>query len=379
MKILVINSGSSNDKLALYDIDKPVLSQPQPPLWSTVYERKSQQSISERKKEISGKLEQMPIPLSQVDAVGHRVVHGGSQFQYPVLITPEVKEDIKKLFYLAPLHNPQNLEEIEILESLLPNTSQIAVFDTAFHSTLSDAASTYPGPYSWKESGIKRYGFHGINYEYCTARCSALLSKENLKIVCCHLGNGASMAAIENHHSVDTTMGFTPLEGLMMGSRCGSIDPGILLFLEHQRGQSTDELFQELNHRSGLLGISGISSDMREIIKRSSEKHSRALLSLEMYVHSLKRNIGAMAAVLGGMDALVFTAGIGENASLVRQEACKHMQHLGIILDEKKNVDCRPDMLISSQDSAVKIAVIAAQEAWCITCTIKKMRNDGTV
>lgn len=254
MKILVLNNGSSSCKISLYDIQQANISQPQPSIWNTTYEWENSQVPIDHTERIREKLECMPIPLSDIDAVGHRIVHGGNQFQHPLLITAKVKQGIKELSPLAPLHIPQNLNGIEIIESLIPNIPQIGVFDTSFHSTLSDAASTYPGPYSWKEMGIKRYGFHGISYEYCSARCSTLLHKDNIKIVCCHLGNGASIAAIDNNRSVDTTMGFTPLEGLMMGSRAGSIDPGIILFLEQQYQQTPEELGQILNHASGLQG-----------------------------------------------------------------------------------------------------------------------------
>jgi acetate kinase len=372
MKILVLNSGSSSYKFALYDVHQAHLSEPQPPIWSTTYEWKKSQSIDDHKNEIRSRLDLMPIPLSSVDVVGHRIVHGGSKFEHPTVVTAAVKQAIRQLFTLAPLHNPQNLEGIEILESLIPKIPQVAVFDTAFHATLSPTASTYPGPYSWLELGIKRYGFHGISYEYCSARCAALLKKENMKIVCCHLGNGASIAAIDNGKSVDTTMGFTPLEGLMMGSRCGSIDPAILLFLQQHHGQSAEDLFQILNKDSGLKGISGVSSDMRDIIQLCSEGNSRAILSYDMYIHSLKRNIGAMAAVLGGLDALVFTAGIGENVPSIRQAACHGLQQLGITLDENKNLELQADAIISSPESAVQVLVIATQEDWCIACTIEK-------
>ncbi|MBA3815250.1 MAG: acetate kinase [Parachlamydiaceae bacterium] len=378
MKILVLNSGSSSYKFALYDIQHTILSQPQLPVWSSTYEWKKSPSITGHKIEIRKRLDQMPTPLSSIDVIGHRIVHGGEQFQCPVLITAAVKQTIKKLFTLAPLHNPQNLEGIEILQELSPQTPQIAVFDTAFHATLSIAASTYAGPYSWKELGIKRYGFHGISYEYCSAKCTAVLKKDNIKIVCCHLGNGASIAAIENNRSVDTTMGFTPLEGLMMGSRCGSIDPAILLFLQQQHGLSPDNLFQILNHDSGLKGISGVTSDMRDIINLCSEGNHRAILSFDMYIHALKRGIGAMMAVLGGCDALVFTGGIGENAAAVRQAACQGLLHLGISLDDSKNLKSPVNAIISSDDSAVQVLVISTEEDWCIASTIEKMRANGT-
>ena len=265
MKILVINSGSSSCKLTIYDLQHSILSEPQPPLWKKSFEWNHSETLNNLKENLES------ILLSNIEAVGHRIVHGGNAFQQPTLITAAVKQEIKQLFPLAPLHLPHNVAAFDIIESLIPNIPQVGIFDTAFHATIPEAAHTYPGPYAWKELGIKRFGFHGINYEYCCARCSALLEKENLKIVCCHLGNGASIAAIDHFRSIDTTMGFTPLEGLMMGTRCGSIDPGILLFLEQHYHQTPEEIFHALNAESGLKGISGKSNDMREIIDLCSK------------------------------------------------------------------------------------------------------------
>ena len=378
MKILVLNSGSSSCKFALYDVHRPMLSEPHPPLWKADCEQATSETAVECEARIRETLDQMPIPLNEIDAVGHRIVHGGNRFISPTLITPTVKKAIRELFPLAPLHNPHNLKGIEIIESLMPHIPQIGVFDTAFHSHLSPAASTYAGPYSWTDLGIKRYGFHGISYEYCATRCAYLLKNEKLKIVCCHLGNGASIAAIDGHRSIDTTMGFTPLDGLMMGTRCGSIDPGILLFLQQEHAQSYEMLSHTLYDESGLKGISGASNDMRDIVKLCSEDNARARLSFDMYVHSLKRNIGAMVAVLGGFDALVFTAGIGENSVPVRQTVCEGLRHLGVDLDEQKNLKAKPDGVISSEGSPVKTLVIATQEDWNIACTIEKMRSHET-
>ncbi len=378
MIVLILNSGSSNCKLALFELSNPKLTHPQESLWNATIDWKNQ-GPSQRKNSVLKTLQTMPVPFSAINAVGHRIVHGGKNFQGPVVITSKVLKTLQDTIPLAPLHNPQSIEGIEIIKKLLPNLPQIAMFDTSFHNTLSDTASTYPGPYDWIKLGIKRYGFHGISYEYCSAKCSALLKKKNLKIVCCHLGNGASIAAIDSNKSVDTTMGFTPLEGLMMGTRSGSIDPGIIFYLEQDKKQSGKKLFDILNHSSGLLGISGKTSDMREIIKLCSQDNSRAILSFDMYVHSLRKNIGAMVAVLNGVDALVFTAGIGENSPLVRQRACEGLKHLGIILDQKRNLKCKSDELISSPKSPVKILVIKTQEDWCIACTISKMRSHGTI
>ncbi len=298
MKILVLNAGSSSFKCSLFDLKTAgELGVPEEPIWEG---------------------DKIPASLEEIDVVGHRIVHGGPHFQEPELVTEHVKDVIRQYFPLAPLHNQKGLEGIERMESL--GVPQVAVFDTAFHSTLSEVASTYPGPYEWKELGIKRYGFHGISYEYCAARCAKLLNNNALKIVCCHLGNGASLAAIDKGRSIDTTMGFTPLEGLMMGSRSGSIDPGILLYLQ----ESKEELYNTLNSKSGLLGISGRTNDMKEILALRSKGDKRASLSFDMYIHSLKKNIGAMAAVLDGYDVLVFTGGIGEHAAAVREAVSKN-------------------------------------------------------
>lgn len=377
MWILVLNSGSSSCKFTIYNLQGGILGQPQASIWKNSYEWHDSEATNNHRKQIKEKLESMPISISSIDAIGHRIVHGGTAFQQPTLLTPAVKQKLKELEPLAPLHIPQSLEIIEIIESLIPDVPQIGIFDTGFHATMSDAASTYAGPYSWKDWGIKRFGFHGINYEYCSARCATLMKKDGLKIVCCHLGNGASLAAIDNSLSIDTTMGFTPLEGLMMGSRCGSIDPGILLFLEQHYHQTPEEVFHTLNYESGLKGISGASSDMRDIINLRSKNNPKACLSFDMYIHSIKRNIGAMVGVLDGFDALVFTAGIGENSALVRQQVCQGLHHMGVILDEQKNLSCSGDEIISSKDSAVQVFVIKAQEDWCMAYTIEKMRTNG--
>jgi acetate kinase len=246
----------------------------------------------------------------------------------------------------------------------------VAVFDTSFHRRLPEAAAVYPGPYEWLARGIRRYGFHGINHQYCAERASQLLGRElnSLKLVTCHLGNGCSLAAIRNGRSVDTTMGFTPLDGLMMGTRSGSIDPGILTYLlreEKVTGQQIDDL---LNKKSGLLGISGFSGDMRQIVPAMKGGNPRAKLAFEMFVHRLQAGIGAMVAVLGGIDALVFTAGIGENSQELRAAACANFAFLGLKLDATKNQQSTADQEISLADSAVRVLIVRAQEDWAIAC-----------
>jgi acetate kinase len=316
---------------------------------------------------------------SEIGVVGHRVVHGGPHYFEPALVTAEVKSAIEGVSVFAPLHNRAELQGMEIAAKLLGPVPQVAVFDTGFHHHMPLAAATYPGPYEWFEQGIRRYGFHGINHQYCAERAAELLGKSlnSLKLVTCHLGNGCSLAAIREGRSVDTTMGFTPLEGLMMGTRSGSVDPGVLTYLMRRRHFLDEQLDDVLNKKSGLLGISGISSDMREVLdarKNGNDpaRRARAKLALEMYVHRLQSGIGAMIAVLGGADALVFTAGVGENSPEVRAAACDNFAFLGLKLDQEKNAqspldkDKREDKDISAPDSTVRVLIIRAQEDWMI-------------
>lgn len=373
MHILVLNAGSSSYKLALYSIKKPSFDTPLKPIWSCDLDSIGHKAKSTIKKLLDEMVSGVALDsLESIDVVGHRVVHGGSEFVKPVIITPKVKESIKSLFPLAPLHNPANLAGIEIIESLMPKTPQVAVFDTAFHSTLSEAANTYPGPYKWKELGIKRYGFHGINHHYCMLRCAKMLKKDvhDLRIITCHLGNGSSLAAIQNGKCIDTTMGFTPLDGMMMGTRPGALDPGIAIYLEQKKRQSAEALFHELNFDSGLKGISGITSDMREILKEKRKRNARATLAYDMYVHSLRRNIGAMAGVLEEVNVLIFTAGIGENAHDVRREGCRA---LNLKINEEKNRMVDGDAILSLKKSKVAVLVIKAEEDWCIACECMKL------
>jgi len=253
----------------------------------------------------------------------------------------------------------------------------VAVFDTGFHSRLPEPAAVYPGPYEWLAQGIRRYGFHGINHQYCAERTAQLLDMDlpTLKLVTCHLGNGCSLAAIRGGRSVDTTMGFTPLEGLMMGTRSGSLDPGILTYLmraEKSTGQQLDDL---LNKKSGLLGISGISGDMRQIVAAMKTGHPRAKLAFDIFVHRLQAGVGAMIAVLGGIDALVFTAGIGENSPEVRAAACANFGFLGLKLDSAKNAPSAVDKVISLPDSAVRVLVVRAQEDWAIARECRRLAS----
>jgi acetate kinase len=392
MKILVLNSGSSSQKSYLYDVGTALPEHPPAPAWEGKIEwdgdhagmqaqnsqgahLKERVKVSSRSHAISqlldtlwsGNVRAVSAP-SEIDVVGHRVVHGGQELTEPVCITPAVKAAIARMSALAPLHNRAEMEGIELIENRMGDVRQVAVFDTGFHSGLPDAAAIYPGPFEWLSQGIRRYGFHGINHQYCAGRTAQLLGKNlhSLKLVTCHLGNGCSLAAIREGQSIDTTMGFTPLEGLMMGTRSGSVDPGILTYLMRDGKYKSEQLDALLNSKSGLLGISGISSDMRQIVAAKKDGNARAKLAFEIFVHRLQTGIGAMIAALGGIDALVFTAGIGENSPDVRAAACANFDFLGLKLDSAKNVQPSADQDISASESGVRVLVVRAQEDWAI-------------
>ncbi len=300
----------------------------------------------------------------QIDAVGHRIVHGGPVYRESAPLTGEVRHAIAQQVEFAPAHNRFELEAVGSVDRILgTKVPQIAVFDTGFHATLEPAAYVYPVPYSWLERGVRRYGFHGINHQYCAGRAAAMLPDRDpasLKLISCHLGNGASLAAVRGGKSVDTTMGFTPLEGLMMGTRCGSIDPGILVYLIRHRGYDAERLDKILNKESGLLGVSGISGDMRKIEQAMEAGDSRAQLAFDVYIHRLLRGIGEMLTILGGVDALVFTAGVGEHSVPVRKQVCERLAFLGLRIDQNANPTLDQD--IATADSKVRVLVIRANE-----------------
>jgi len=392
MKVLVLNSGSSSQKSCLYYIGNTLPEHPPEPAWQGKIEwdgdhadiqvqnshgakLKERVQVASRSDAIdrlldtlwNGNLRIVSAP-SEIDVVGHRIVHGGKELEKATAITPEVKSAIARMSVFAPLHNRAELEGIEIIEKRIGEVLQVAVFDTGFHSRLPEPAAVYPGPYEWLAQGIRRYGFHGINHQYCAERTAQLLRRDlqSLKLVTCHLGNGCSLAAIREGRSVDTTMGFTPLEGLMMGTRSGSVDPGILTYLM-RRGQLTGQQLDDLlNTKSGLLGISGVSGDMRQIAAAMKDGHPRAKLAFEIFVHRLQAGIGAMIAVLAGIDVLVFTAGIGENSLEVRAAACANFGFLGVKLDPAKNTQSSLDREISRSDSVIRVLIVRAQEDWAI-------------
>jgi acetate kinase len=358
MRILVLNGGSSTFKCWLHDVTDPLPVEAPRPLWEANIEWNGQTPLFET---LVTALAGKPFEL-----VGHRIVHGGKQYRSTTLITAEVRAAIAREAEFAPAHNRFELEAIEIIDRLLPEVRQVAVFDTQFHATLEPPAYVYPAPYGWLEDGVRRYGFHGISYQYATRRAAHMLGKpaESLRLVLCHLGNGCSLAAVRGGKSVDTTMGFTPLEGLMMGTRSGSLDPGILIYLLRHCGYTADQLDHILNRESGLKGVSGLSGDMRAITAAAADGNQRAQLALDIFVHRVVREAGGMLAVLGGMDAIVFTGGVGENSATLRERVCGQFGFLGLELDAAKNAAAHGDEDVAASASAVRVLVIHAQEEW---------------
>lgn len=385
MKILVINCGSSSLKYQLIDMsNNGVLAQ-------GLVERIGidgilTQKVDGREKyvvETDLKDHQIAIDLvlktlidekqgviksmDEISAVGHRVVHGGEKYSESVLVTDEVLESLQELIKLAPLHNPANIIGIKACQALMPNTPMVAVFDTAFHQTMPQKAFMYPVPYEYyEEDHIRRYGFHGTSHKYVSGEVAKWMNKDisDLKIITCHLGNGVSVTAVNGGKSIDTTMGFTPLDGIIMGSRSGSIDPAIVTFLQKEKGYSADEVNDILNKKSGVLGVSGIGTDFRDIRAAAEKNNERALLTMDIYGYQIKKQIGAYAAAMGGLDAVVFTAGIGEHAPEVRIRALTNMEFLGIGIDSAKNdnQNIGDGMEISTPDSKVKLYVIPTNE-----------------
>jgi acetate kinase len=395
MNILVLNAGSSSFKASLYGLtDENLQINPVVPSWTGKIEWKSsdlaiitakvtddvkteEERVGvDRSKVIadllnwlwSGKT-QVINGIEEIDLVGHRVVHGGEKYRQPMLINAEVKAEIDRLSIFAPLHNPANLMGINIIESLSPNTPQIAVFDTAFYGNLSKVAYVYPVPFQWLERGIRKYGFHGISHQYCTQRAAELLGRDlkDLRLISCHLGNGCSLAAVKFGRCIDTTMGFTPLDGLMMGTRCGSIDPGIILHLLRQQEYTVAELDHILNFESGLLGVSGVSNDLRELDKAIASGNIRAKLGLDIYIDRLAAKIGSLLPNLGGVDAILFTGGVGENHPGIRDAVAAKLAFIGVEINPDLNsLPITQDLDLATSQSQVRILAIHTQEEWQI-------------
>jgi len=385
MKILVLNCGSSSLKYQLIDmcdsetvlakgicerigIDGSLLKHSRPGNEDFILDKPMKDHTDAVQSVLDALLDKshgVIKSIDEVNAVGHRVVHGGDYFSDSVLITDEVKKAIEACFEMAPLHNPPNLIGIQACEQLMPNAPQVAVFDTAFHQTMPEMAYLYAIPYElYTKHKIRRYGFHGTSHKYVSRKAAKLLGKpvESLKIITCHLGNGASVCAIDGGKSVDTSMGFTPLEGLIMGTRCGDIDPAIITFLMENNGLSIREVDNLLNKKSGVLGISGVSSDFRDLEIAANEGHQRAQLALDQFYYSVAKYVGSYAAAMSGVDAIVFTAGVGENNGPAREIICGYLEFLGLKIDKEKNnirgqaIDC------SEPSSKVKVLVIPTNE-----------------
>ncbi|SEN29750.1 acetate/propionate family kinase [Lihuaxuella thermophila] len=396
MKILVINCGSSSIKYQLFDMeDESVLA-------SGLVEKIGSDSAiikhqvpDKDEKVVTGEILDHRAGLNrvlallmskedgviqsaeEVKAVGHRVVHGGEYFSGSVIITSEVRQAIRKTIDLAPLHNPPNLLGIDAAQNQLPHAVHVAVFDTAFHQTMPEYAYMYPLPrVLYYKHKIRRYGFHGTSHKYVSLRAADFLQRplEELKIVSCHIGNGASITAIQNGKSVDTSMGMTPLEGLMMGTRCGDIDPAIVPYVIAKEELTLAEVKSMMNKHSGLLGVSGLSGDMREVTEAMFNGDTAAKLAIDMYVYRLKKMIGAYIAAMNGIDVLVFTAGVGENASLIRQRVCEGLTFFGIELDKEKNAErSKEERRISREDSKVEVLVIPTNEELMIARETKAL------
>jgi len=385
MKILVLNCGSSSIKYKLFDMQSNVV------LAQGGIEKIGMQGSFLKLTTINDKkvLIEKDIPghrigveyilgiltsneygciksLKEIDAVGHRVVHGGEKFNTSVIITDEVVNNIRGIIDLAPLHNPMNLIGIDAVLTLMPGVPQVAVFDTAFHQTMPPKAYMYGLPYSYYlKYGVRRYGFHGTSHRYVSKRACEILGVplEHQRIITAHIGNGASITAIKNGRSIDTSMGMTPVDGLLMGTRSGEIDAGVLTFISEKERLRAQDISDLLNKQSGVLGVSGVSSDMRELETAVKAGNERAVLAMEMYNYRIKKYVGSYAAVLGGLDLLVFTGGVGENQWATRSAVCANMQYMGIKIDESKNIGMRgKEMIISASDSKVTVMVVPTDE-----------------
>jgi acetate kinase len=350
VRILVVNAGSSSLKLRLLgDADEVLDTQDLP---------------APGGRADHGQLADALAGLGPVDAAGHRIVHGGTAYRSAVRLDARVAADLEALTELAPLHQPKSLAALHAVERALPGVPAVACFDTAFHATLPAAAATYALPRVWRERwGLRRYGFHGLSHAYASRRAAELLEADPaaLRVVTCHLGAGASLAAVQGGRSVDTTMGFTPLEGLVMATRSGSVDPGMLLWLLERAGVAPGAIAEALEHESGLLGLAG-TADMREVLARAQADDDAARLALDAYVHRLRAGIAAMAAAMGGLDALVFAGGVGEHAPAVRAAAADRLGFLGVALDEAANAGAAGDADVGAPGAAVRTLVVEARE-----------------
>ncbi|OCL26047.1 acetate kinase [Orenia metallireducens] len=394
MKILVINSGSSSIKYQLINMeDESVLAKGLVERIGIEGSRLEQENGDGNEFEVVQDIPDHSVGMElvidsltgdkgvissvdEIQAVGHRVVQGGDTFDKSVVVNDQVKKDIDRWASLAPLHNPANLMGIEVCEKLMPHAKQVAVFDSAFHQSMPEEVYMYALPYElYEKHSIRRYGAHGTSHKFVAAQVAKEMGKdiEDLKIITCHLGNGASVTAVKNGKSYDTSMGLTPLEGLVMGTRCGDIDPAIIPFVMEKEGLSPQEMDHLMNKESGLLGVSGVSSDMRDIEEGAENGNNRAKLAYDIFIYRVKKYIGSYAAVMNGVDAIVFTAGIGENAIELREKICADLDYLGIKLDAEKNNVRGKATEINADDSKVKIFIIPTNEELVIARDTKEL------
>jgi acetate kinase len=389
--VFVCNAGSSSLKFSLYEAERERLLADGGVDWSgepaklclqregeakvvkMLTLRNHSDAIARILDELSRGGESHVDDSNRIDAVGHRVVHGGDRYTTAVRITAEVKRIIVELSSLAPLHNPASLEGVHAMERALPGVPQVAAFDTAFHATLSEAVRTYPIPRQWtRDWGVRRFGFHGLSHAYCATRAGEMLGRDDARLVIVHLGSGASVSAVRSGVCIDTSMGFTPLDGLMMGTRSGSVDPGMLIYLMRAKGVDVDRLDRALNYESGLLGVSGVSADMREVLA-AAPREASARLAIDVYVHRVRQTVGAMIATLGGVDGLVFTGGVGENSAEIRLRVCQCLGELGVKIDPLSNAEAKPDADVARSDSRARLLVIATREALTIVRETRRL------
>ncbi len=379
MKILSVNAGSSSLKFTAYEMPEEKV------LISGTFERigigdsfytikingekiKKEKEFSSHKEAVETLIEELLAnkvinSLEEIEGVGHRLVHGGEKYASSVVIDEDVIKTVGDLSELAPLHNPANLIGVEAFRSSIPSALEVGCFDTAFHQTMRKKEFLYPVPYEWYEKyGVRKYGFHGMSHAYIAGRMADILGKEDARIISCHIGNGASLCAIKDGKSIDTSMGFTPNAGLMMGTRSGDIDATLIPFIMGKTGESLDEIINDLNKKSGYLGVSEISSDSRDIEEAVKEGNEKAILAQEMYVERIVNYIAEYYLELGGADAIVFTAGVGENSASTRAQIVKSLEPLGIKIDEERNNTRGKEALISSDDSSVKVYVVPTDE-----------------
>ena len=381
MRVLALNAGSSSLKAAVYELDEPGDdgAPPPPESWES-----EEVSADENVEALVSSLQAGVHPLISrerpIDMVGHRIVHGGADLLHSERLTTRVHDAIARVAEIAPMHNAPALAVIDAVTRLLGEAiPQVAVFDTAFHATLAPAALTYAGPFEWLAQGIRRYGFHGLSHRYASHRAAKMLGRreQQLRVVTCHLGSGCSLAAVQGGLAVDTTMGFTPLDGVPMARRSGAVDPGILLHLLRRGDHTPESLDRLLNHDAGLAGLSGTNGDMRAVISERDAGNERARLAFDVYVHHVRGAIAAMAASMHGIDALVFTGGVGEHSPQVRAAVCEALEFLGITIDPTLNADRVDDAIVSVGSARVPVLVIRAQENWVVAQECVRVASDS--